>query len=266
MAIARITKNDNQTLVWSEISPSDGDLVVLFFYNDGGDNQSPETGFTRFDSNGGSTMEAGAYYRICDGLETGNIIDADPNFGVSREGYNCHAIIFRVGDWHGTTVPEAGTRTGSTSGTIDPPSLTPSGWDASAEDTIWIICGGRDDDDGISAASSGYSTNYAMTENNNQVEMATSWRIAAAATENPGIYTQVGTAEEWVAYTIAIRPAPAGASYFRTLYDDVGITDTLALGIGRGISLADPVGITDTLIVSREIIKAITDLVGAQIF
>ena len=157
MAISQGVVLDDNALAWTTVGPSSGDLLILFFYNDGGDDQTAPGDLTRLDSNGGSTMEAGAYYRECTGSETGNVFTDEGDFGVSKEGYNAHWFLVPAAEWHGTTLPEMPARASGSSGTLVPPSNTPAGWDASAEDTIWIIAGGRDDDDGISAVSSGYS-------------------------------------------------------------------------------------------------------------
>jgi hypothetical protein len=217
MAISQGTVLDNNPLAWSTVNPSNGDMFILFFYNDGGDDQGTGPGtITRFDTDVGTSMEAGAYYYTCTGSETGNVFTTENDFNnMGNEGYNAHWFLVPAAEWHGTTAPEYA-KANASNGTVDPPNLTPSGWDASAEDTIWIICGGRDDDDGISAVSSGYSTNEQLTENVNQVEVGSSYRIAATASENPGTYTHTGTAEEWVAYTIAIRPEVAVTKYYQS--------------------------------------------------
>ena len=193
MAISKGTVLDNVSLAWSTVGPSSGDLFILFFYNDGGDNQGTGPAeLTRIGTGDqGTSMEAGCYYRECTGSETSNVFTTEADFGgMGNEGYNAHWFLIPAAEWHGTDLPEVDDAH-ATSGTVDPPSLTPAGWDASAEDTIWIIAGGRDDDDGISAVSSGYSTNEQLTENTNQVEVGTSFRIAAVAAENPGLRVQV---------------------------------------------------------------------------
>ena len=207
MTISQGIVLDNISLAWTTVNPSSGDLFILFFYNDGGDNQTAPADLTRIGTgNQGTSIEAGCYKRTCTGSETGNVFTDENDFGVSGEGYNAHWFLIPAAEWHGTTQPEV-TDVQAATGTIDPPSLIPSGWDASTEDTVWIICGGRDDDDGISAVSLGYATNEQLTFTKNQVEMGSSYRIAATATENPGIYTQTGTAEELIVFTIAVRPA-----------------------------------------------------------
>jgi hypothetical protein len=143
MAITQGTVLDNNALAWSTVNPSNGDMFILFFYNDGGDDQGTGPGtITRFDTDVGTSMEAGAYYYTCTGSETGNVFTSENDFNnMGNEGYNAHWFLVPAAEWHGTTAPEYAKANAST-GTVDPPNLTPSGWDASAEDTIWIIKNG----------------------------------------------------------------------------------------------------------------------------
>jgi len=186
-----------------------GDLLVLVYVNDGGDNQTTPTGWTRLDTDAGTSVEGGAYYRIVGGTPpTGTF-----TLGVSGEEATWVIWHFPASLWHGTTPPEM-TRATAATGTPDCPSLTPSGWDASAEDTYWLAAVARDDDDNMaSVASSGYDATYAYSTSSitaNGVEIGAGWRVAATATENPGAASVTGTGEEWFAWTIAVRPASTG--------------------------------------------------------
>jgi hypothetical protein len=212
MAITRLTGADNSTLTWETIAPSSGDLVILFFVNDGGDDQTTPADLTRLDTDDGSTVEAGCYYRICTGSESGTLIADEGSFGVSDEEYCWHLIKIPTGEWQGTTPPEM-TRASDNSNpkNLDPPSHTAS-W-GSETDNIWIAAGCRDDDDGISALDSNYDANFAYTESsasNNSCEICSSWRTNTSDTEDPGAATHTGTGEECLMWTVAIRPFFAG--------------------------------------------------------
>lgn len=200
---------DNTSLAWSTIGAVSGDLIVLFFANDGGDNQTTPGDLTRIDSNDGSTMEGGCYYRICTGSETGNLITDESTFGITGgggEAYTSHVYKIPTGQWHGTTPPEGTTARGDT-GTIDPPSHTAS-W-GSETLNIWFVAAARDDTDGIADLTTIYDPQftYSAPPAGGQVELASSYRPATAAAENPGTANQTGTGEEWKAWTVAVRPA-----------------------------------------------------------
>lgn len=215
MAVTRFTGVDNSTLTWATVSPAAGDLIIVLFANDGGDNQTTPGGtypLTKLDpGNNGTSVEFGAYYRIATGSESGNLIASEATFGVSGEEYTWHVFKVPAAEWHGTTPPELARAGGAgTTGTINPPELTPS-W-GSAE-TLWIVVAARDDDDGISSLGANYTTNFAYTESaatTGSCEIASSWRINAAASEDPGNATQTNTNEEYIAYTIGVRPPAAG--------------------------------------------------------
>jgi len=214
MAISRFTCVDNETIAWSTVNPSSGDLILYIPCNDGPDNQSAPTGFTRVSgtANAGSGVacDCGVYYKIATGSETGDIVTDEGDWGVTNEAYTVHIIKIDAADWHGTTPPEGDqTEEDSSGGHNDPPSLSPS-WGAE-EDTIFVVTAARDNRDGIDAAPTNYTTNFAETtsaETGGHVELGTSWRLADTATENPGAFT-IGSsqANDWISHTIAVRPA-----------------------------------------------------------
>ena len=179
MAISRLTGADNSSLTWATVAASAGDLIVLVFAVDGGDNLSTPGDLLRLDSNSGTTVESGVFYRICDGSESGTLISSEASFGVASEEYCWHLIKIPAVEWHGTTPPElTSAGGGGTTGTIDPPSVGPS-W-SSEDNNIWIVAATRDDDDGISSLSSDYDANFDYTQSASSTgscEVATSWRL-----------------------------------------------------------------------------------------
>jgi hypothetical protein len=210
VAITRLTGADTSTLTWETIGAASGDLILLFFINDGGDNQTTPGTLTRLGVDSGTSVEGGAYYRICTGAEAGTLIASEASFGVSNEEYCWHLIKIPTGEWHGTTPPEAAD-VRAASGTINPPNLAPS-W-GSETDNIWVVAACRDDDDGISALTADYTTNFAYTESaasNASCEIASSWRLNTAASEDPGNATQTNTNEEYIAWTVGVRPVAVG--------------------------------------------------------
>ncbi len=207
MAFTRHVVADAGSLTYATVGAVANDLLFMFIFNDGGDDQSDPTNWTRLDSNDGSSVEGGAYYLIATGSETGDIITDEGSFGVNNEEYAIHLIKIPAAEWHGTTVPEIATQAGGGTGTIDPPNLAPS-W-GSETDNIWFVAGGRDDDQGISSATANYSTNFATTVSSTgsgTCEVASSWRTNTAASENPGSWTHTGTDEEVKSFTVGVRP------------------------------------------------------------
>ena len=164
--MTRYAIEDNDTISWDSIGPASGDLVVVLFANDGGDNQTTPGGtyaLTRFDpGNVGSSVEFGAYYRICTGSETGDLIASEATFGVTAEEYGAHVLKIAAGYWHGTTAPECA-RASATTGTADPASLNPANW--ATETTLWVVAVTRDDDDGYSSVGANYTGNFWRTAN-----------------------------------------------------------------------------------------------------
>ncbi len=208
MAFSRFTVADAGSLTWATVGAASGDLVLVFFINDGSDDQTTPGDLTRLDTNDSTGMEGGAYYRIATGSETGDLITDEGTFGINNEEYAAHVIKIPAAEWHGTTAPED-TTARATSGTPNPPNNPPS-W-GSETDNIWLVAIGRDDDQGISSLGGNYTTNFATTVSSTGAgtcEVASSWRINTAASEDPPGSTTTGTDEEWKAWTVAVRPVP----------------------------------------------------------
>jgi hypothetical protein len=84
-------------------------------------------------------------------------------------------------------------------------------WGSAA--TIWVVAAGRDDDDGITSFGANYATNFGYGRSATgfgTCELATSWRTATAASEDP---PSTGLIDEaWIAYTVAVRPVGGGGT------------------------------------------------------
>jgi len=251
--ITRTTGADNSTLTWETIGGSAGDLAIILFANDGGDDQSGTPGgsypITRFDpGNVASTVEFGAYYRICTGSETGTLIANEGTFGVTGEEYSWHAFKILAANWHGTTAPECARATGET-GTADPPELDPSGW--GTEETIWIAAVTRDDNDGFSSLGANYVDNFGYSAGGSSgPEIASSWYTNEAASEDPGTSTHTGTAEEYIAFTIGVRP-PGAAEVAKDGSDTATLSE--AATIGAAVAETDSGTAAESLVLAAAI-------------
>jgi hypothetical protein len=242
MAVTRYAGADNSSLAWSTIAPSSGDLILIVFTNDGGDNQTAPSPFTRLGTTNGTTVSHGLYGYVANGSESGTIFSSESAFGISGEAYCWHAFKIPAAEWYGgslTYVEQTEAGGGGTTGTIDPASITPS-WGAEA-DTLIIVSAGRDDDDGIAGLDSNYDTNFLRTASatgTGTCEMCSSWRTITATSEDPGTADQTNTNEEYITHTVAVRPpasgphiTDAGDEDFRDGETSVGIT-----GINFGAS------------------------------
>jgi hypothetical protein len=202
--------NVTQHLVTMPSTVDAGDLLIVFFTNDGGDAVTLPSGWTRIGSENGVSVEGNCFVKVAVGDEDSTTVDFVTS-GVEQ----AVAKVFRVTGWFGALAGVEGTRNGgaSATGTLDPPSHTAS-W--GSDDNLWLIAGMRDDDDGITAGPTNYTTNFETaisTTGNGTCEQATSYRTNAAVTEDPGTFTQNNTNEEQIAFTVVVRP-PAGAAAY----------------------------------------------------
>jgi len=151
-----------------------------------------------------SVSSAGAvvfegYYRIADGTE-GATITVTTNFGTTS-GHNSYRITGYA------DTPEDGTPATGSGTTPDPPSLTPS-W--GAEDTLWLACMMHDVAD-ITGFPTNYTDGIESSAGSSSAITGSARRELNATSENPGTFT-VSLSFDWIANTIAIRPAAAAAS------------------------------------------------------
>lgn len=154
----------------------------------------------------GTAVKLMVLYKIADGTESGTF---NITSNANERGF---FYIARITGWHGTTAPETGTAATGNNTTPDPPSCTPS-W--GAEDTLWVACYAADAASTLQIATDG-PTNYQLNEFFDGAEVSGAATIGVAyrelngTTDDPGIFTCAGTGDQWVAQTVAIRPAAAG--------------------------------------------------------
>jgi hypothetical protein len=184
-----------------------GDLLIVLFTNDGSATVTTPDGWTQLASNAnGSAVRLSVYYKIADGTESGTTV----NF-VTSAAEQAAAQVYRITDWHGTTPPEISTAATGTSTRPNPVSLDPAGWDVA--DTLWLAAAGQDrgDQSGTTAYpvyyTDGISTQSSNPATTGVCRTLSARRVLAATSENPGAFT-IPVSEEWVAFTIAVRPAP----------------------------------------------------------
>jgi hypothetical protein len=184
-----------------------GDLLIVLFTNDGNETVTKPTGWTELASNpANGAVRCSVYYKIASGDEDGTTV----NF-VTSDSEEAAAQVYRITNWHGTTPPEISTAATGTSNRPNPASLDPAGWDVA--DTLWLAVAGQDrgDQDGPTAYPA-YYTNGISTLSSDTTDSCrthSARRVLAATSEDPGAFT-IPQSEEWVAFTIAVRPVIHG--------------------------------------------------------
>jgi hypothetical protein len=231
---------------------SSGQLVIVCVVKDGiGTPTWPTTPeWTQISQLASSAHRLMVRFRRIDGTEgwgSGGSFDLTS----SSEGF-AHAMAVIDGA-HASTDP-VGTFVTATDANPDPP-VCPAAGDLSwgTEDTLWIVTYGWDGNNAHSA----YPTNYANDQitdrwaNTGGSGVAMATRELAAANEDPGTAT-IGGSDQWVAATIAVRPAATGGgtNYTEAPTDTEGLTDTQAFDQGK--ILTDSEALTDTRAIDQD--------------
>jgi len=182
-----------------------GGLLIVLFTNDGSATVTTPAGWTALASNSANgAVRLSVYYKIAAGTEGGTTV----NF-VTSASEEAAAQVYRITNWHGTTPPEISTAVTGTSTAPNPASLNPAGWDVA--DTLWLAVAGQDrgDQSGTTAYPASYTDGISILSSDGTGSCRThsARRVLAAASEDPGAFT-IPVSEEWVAFTIAVRPAP----------------------------------------------------------
>ena len=181
-----------------------GDLLIVLFTNEGLAAVTTPAGWTEMASNSYYWfVRLSAYYKIAVGDEDGSTV----NF-ITSSNQEAAAQVYRITNWHGTTPPEISTAATGTSTAPNPASLDPAGWDVA--DTLWIAVAGQDrgDQGEATAYPASYTdgTSTLSSDGTGSCRTLSARRVLAAASENPGAFT-IPISDEWVAFTIAVRPA-----------------------------------------------------------
>ena len=182
-----------------------GDLLIALFTNDGDATVTTPAGWTELASNEtDGAVRLSVYYKIAAGTEGGTTVNL-----VTSATEQAAAQVYRITDWQGTTPPEISTAATDTSTAPDPAFLDPAGWGVS--NTLWLAVAGQDrgDQPGTLAYPISY-TDGISTQSSSGVGVCrthSARRVLLTATsEDPGPFT-IPVTEQWVAFTIAVRPA-----------------------------------------------------------
>jgi hypothetical protein len=182
-----------------------GDLLIVLFTNDRDATVTIPGGWTELASDTNVPhVRLSVYYKIAGGTEGGTTV----NF-VTSAAEEAAAQVYRITDWHGTTPPEISTAAIGTSTAPNSASLDPAGWDVA--NTLWLVVAGQDrgDQSGTMSYPAGYTDGTCTLSSGGIGSCRThsARRVLAAASVNPGANT-LPVSEQWVAFTIAVRPAP----------------------------------------------------------
>lgn len=186
-----------------------GDLLVAVVGwgsgNSGADNSSL-SGFTKLDETVESNDVGGAvFYRHADGTEGSTAtFSGDSNDEVA-------AVVARIDGHEADGTPDISTgATSSSSGSAapNPGSVSVTGGSA---DCLLLEAFALDQAQSISSYSTGYSEVDSVQESTSEVHCAVGSRTATVSSEDPDAAT-ASESNQWVAWTIAVRPGSA-ASY-----------------------------------------------------
>lgn len=149
----------------------------------------------------------GSWALVADGTEDGGTATITTTGGMNGA---CQVHRILAAEWLGSlSGVTAGTKTGGSGSTPNPPPVTPS-WSG---DTLYMAqFGARNDDETVSAYPSGYTDNQTDTISGGAsggtdgATVGTATKEGTAAAENPGTFTLTDS-EDWVANTIAVAAA-----------------------------------------------------------
>ena len=194
-----------------------GDLLIVLFTNDGDETVTTPGGWSLLASDDNTAVRCSVYYKIAVGDEDGTQV----NFATSGVEHAA-AQVYRITNWHGTTPPEISTAVTGADAAPDPASLDPAGWDVA--NTLWIAVAGQDrgDELGTPAYPASYTDGISTLSSSGPSGCRThsARRVLAAASEDPGAFT-IPVPAEWVAFTIAVRPAPRDLTISSTVGGNV---------------------------------------------
>ncbi len=193
--------NDTSTIVVNLPSGiQNGNLLVCGIAMSEQRTASWPAGWTELYDTGPTGYGASAAFRRADGSEGASITVTAS--GTTRGNFLC----YRISGHHASTDPEDGTEAQGNNANPDAPSLSPS-W--GAEDTLWIVMTHHDQEWNMTVAPTSYGNIITSASGSTVSGMASARRTNNTATENPATSTNGGSGN-WVANTIAIRPAAVG--------------------------------------------------------
>lgn len=212
-----VGSNSNSWTLTYPTNLANGDLVLAFAAVDGNSTGTFPAGWVAISTaNPGGDVTLVRAKKLSDGTETGNF-----TLGISANEQGAWRLLrIPAAGWEGTLGTQfakeplsgsvAGVAAGGTSANPDPFSLDPDNW--ATEDTLWIAVMAGD----ANRTVTGYPASYTNTATDNPASSGGAYlgiaRLeSAVSSEDPGTFT-ISASDDWVAGTIAIRPAAAAAA------------------------------------------------------
>ena len=180
-----------------------GELLIIFVSanNNAGVTFTTPSGWTQlYNVTGGGNMRRHAcYYKVATGSEGASVtLTGSTNATFAANSY-------RISGYQGT--PEAATPATGSSASPNPPSLTPS-WGSAK--TLWLAVAADISTSGTApTAPTNFGSGITAQGNTfgaNQCRTSSSRRELESTSEDPGTFT-IGSSNQWIAATVAIRPA-----------------------------------------------------------
>lgn len=221
-----VTTNSTTWTLTYPTNLASGDLILVLLASDGQGATSTDSpaGFNVWSAGTGAAVSFIVAAKVSDGTETGNF-----TFSADASEQGAWRTL-RITGWYGGSLPASsqniGIRqdadgfsinsyvfsTGTSSANPNPPALNPGNWDV--EDTLWVVLAAVD----TSRTFSAWPTSYSPGDNtwddvsggSNGASLSVQWRNNATASEDPGTFT-ISAADDWMAITVAVRPAAAVA-------------------------------------------------------
>lgn len=195
----------------------DGDLILLFFNNDGAQTASITTPASGWNGPVGQDVSPtnnnrlSMFWRWADGTEAATITVTV----TSTE--SAAWTVYRISGADDTCDPEISAGATGTSATPDPDSLTAS-WGFS--ETLWLVAYGWDGDNSHSAYPSTYTDNRLTSRWSNAagVGIASATKYDIDETEDPAAGA-IAASDEWVAYTVAVKSPAVALAIYRTVLE-----------------------------------------------
>lgn len=218
-----VTSNSSSWTLTYPTNLASGDLILAFVATDGNSTSGGAPGLpanwnSYYGHDGGGNVTGIIAAKISDGTETGTF---SMTLSASEQG---GWRIFRITDWFGSGIPatDSGLTStakngdglsvfgaGSASSTPNPPSLDPANW--ATEDTLWFATCHVDTSRTISVFPLADLNTSDVSGGAGGATLGLCTLNDAVASKDPGTFT-ISTSDDWVAATVAVRPAAAATA------------------------------------------------------
>jgi hypothetical protein len=174
-----------------------GDRLLIFMTSGANGTITTPAGWSLVGSAGGSPKGLYVFSKIAVGNEDGTSVTVATSGSVST----CAWRVLCVQGPHATEAP-AFAQVANNFGTMDPPSLTPA-W--GSDENLWVAAAWKATT-AIAGVPAGYTDGGQSANANANQRVRVAYKVATAATEDPGVFEAGGSVDRAVA-TVAVRAA-----------------------------------------------------------